>query len=315
MGEGALRIMTMAAAAAIHLGLALVVGGVASQSWLWRRPSAWRDRVVEQALGMRRLGFALGLASALAAPWFEAALMTGQPLLRAGPAVATLLAHSHFGIASAIGVGAWLLAGVLLVPRSSSHDTAARVIVALGALAVFIATRAVVSHAGSHGDLTWDVAIAWLHLLLVCVWVGIVAAGARLALPSACAPSVERQAATRWVSRMSGTATVALVGIGASGLFKAWRAFDPAASARQFIDSDYGHILVVKLAFVAVAVALGGANRFIVLPRLFAELAGMEGGDAWRRGLARILRVEAATLLLVLVAATVLGGTEPPGDG
>ena len=105
------------------------------------------------------------------------------------------------------------------------------------------------------------------------------------------------------------------MGIGASGLFKVWRAFEPSASARQFIDSDYGHTLLVKLALVAVAVALGGANRFIVLPRLFAELAGVENGGGWRRGLTRILHVEAATLLLVLVAATVLGGTEPPGEG
>lgn len=314
MGEGTLRILAMAATVAVHLGLALVIGAIASQRWLWRRPSQWRDRIVEQALGMRRLGFALALAGVLAAPWFEAAIMTEQPLLQAGPAIGTLLAHSHFGHATLVGIVAWLAAAALLVPQASSRDGALRFALALGALAVFVATRSVVSHAASLGDLTVDVAVDWVHLLLVCTWVGIVVAGARLALPAAGAAAVERKAATDWVARMSASATIALVGIGATGLYKVWRAFEPAPSAMQFIDSNYGRALGVKLVFVAAAAALGGANRFVVLPRLLAELADVEDGGRWRRRLVRILRFEAVTLLLVLVAAAVLSNTEPPGD-
>ena len=314
MGEGTLRILAMAAMAAVHLGLALVVGAIASQGWLWRRSSAWRDAVVGQALALRRLGFAFGLVGLLAALWVEAALMTGQPLMQAGPAVVTLLSHSHFGHAALLGGVLWLAAAALLVPQASRRDGAPRFAVSLGALAVFIATRSVVSHAGSHGDLTVDVAVDWVHLLLVCTWVGIVAAGARLALPPSGAPTVEREAATRWVARMSTTATIALVGIAATGLYKVWRAFEPAASLVQFVDSGYGRTLAVKLVFVGVAAVLGAANRFVVLPRLFAELAEAGDGGRWRRGLVRILRFEAMTLLLVLIAAAVLSNTEPPGD-
>jgi len=313
MGEDTLRILAMAATVAIHLGLALVVGAIASQSWLWRRPSSWRDVVVGQALGMRRLGFALGLAGVLAALWIEAAIMTERPLLQAGSAIGTLLAHSHFGHATLVGIVAWLAAAALLAPQASGRDEAVRFALSLCAVMVFVATRSVVSHAGSHGDVSVDVAIDLAHLLLVCAWVGIVVAGARLALPSSGASALERAAATHWVARMSTTATVALVGIGATGLYKVWRVFEPAASAMQFVDSDYGRTLVVKLVFVGVAAALGGANRFIVLPRLFLELAEVDDGGSWRRGLVRILRFEAATLLLVLVAAAVLSNTEPPG--
>ena len=39
-----------------------------------------------------------------------------------------------------------------------------------------------------------------------------------------------------------------------------------------------------------------------------------DDGGRWRRGLVRILRFEAATLLVVLLAAAVLSNTEPPGD-
>ena len=314
MGEDTLRILAMAATVAIHLGLALVIGAIASQRWVWRQPSAWQEVVVGQALGLRRLGFVLGLLGVLAALWIEAAVMTGQPLTQAGPAMVTLLSDSHFGHAALVGVVAWMAAAALLVPQASSRDEAVRFGLALVAVAVFIATRSVVSHAGSHGDATVDVAVDWVHLLLVCTWVGIVMAGARLALPSAGASAAEREAATRWVARLSTTATIALAGIVATGLYKAWRVFEPATSAAQFVDSGYGRTLLVKLALVGLASALGGANRFIVLPRLFAELAEVEDGGRWRRGLVRILRFEAATLLLVLIAAAVLSDTEPPGD-
>ena len=314
MGEGPLRILALAATVAVHLGLALVVGAIASQSWLWRRPSQWRDVVVKQALGMRRLGFALGLAGVLAALWVEAAVMTEQSLMQSGSAIGTLLSHSHFGHAALVGVVAWLAAAALLAPRASSRDEAIRFGLSVGAVAVFSATRSVVSHAGSHGDFTLDVAVDLAHLLLVCTWVGIVVAGARLTLPSAGAPALERTAATRWVARMSSTATVALAGIGATGLYKVWRVFDPAPSALQFVASDYGRALVVKLVFVGMAAALGGLNRFVVLPRLSTGLAEIGDGGRWRLGLVRILRFEAVTLLLVLIAAAVLSNTEPPGD-
>jgi len=314
MSEGALRVLAMAATVAIHLGLALVMGALASQAWLWRRPSSWRDVAVEQALGMRRLGFALGLAGVLAALWFEAAIMTEQPLMQAGSAIGTLLSHSHFGHATLVGVAAWVAAAALLAPRASRRDELVRFALGLGAVVAFAATRSVVSHAGSRGDATVDVAVDVAHLLLVCTWVGIVLAGARLTLPSANAPALERTTATHWVARLSSTATVALVGIGATGLYKVWRVFEPAPSVQQFIASDYGRTLAVKLVLVGIAAALGGANRFVVLPRLLAGLAEIEDGGRWRLGLVRILRLEAVTLLFALIAAAVLSNTEPPGN-
>jgi len=50
-----------------------------------------------------------------------------------------------------------------------------------------------------------------------------------------------------------------------------------------------------------------------VLPGLFRQLAGGQHDGPWRQRLVTILRLEAATLLLVLVAASLLSGTEPPG--
>jgi len=51
-----------------------------------------------------------------------------------------------------------------------------------------------------------------------------------------------------------------------------------------------------------------------VLPPLMTELAEGADGGRWRLGLVRILRFEAVTLLLALIAAAVLSNTEPPGN-
>ncbi|MDQ2988285.1 MAG: copper resistance protein CopD, partial [Pseudomonadota bacterium] len=62
-----------------------------------------------------------------------------------------------------------------------------------------------------------------------------------------------------------------------------------------------------KLALVAIAVLLGGYNRFFVMPSLTAALSA----SALVR-FTRIFRLEAAVLLAVLIAATILSIIPPP---
>jgi len=314
MPEGPLRFLMVADAVVIPLGVALVIGSMASQLWLWGRTSSWRGDVLRQELATRRFGFALTLAGLVAAPWFEAAVIAEVPLMDAAPTVVSLLGQTHFGKTWLVGSAAWLVSGALLLSRRSVDDRPVRLAAGALSVALLLAMRSVVSHAGSRGDATLDVAVDWLHLAVVSLWVGIVWTGARLALPSAAMPGPSRNDAIRWVRRLSTTATAALVLVVATGLFKAWRAFEPEASIRPFVDSPYGQALAVKLVFVAVAVALGGANRFRVLPALLHQLATADGDEPWRRRLIAILRFEALTLLLVLVAAAVLSATEPPGE-
>jgi putative copper resistance protein D len=317
MAEVPLAGLQVADTVAVHLGLALVVGSVASLMWLRSARSAWRDQVARQAVSAARLGFALTLAALPVALWLEAALATETPLLDAASATASLLQHTHFGHAWMAGLLAWLAAGLFLAGANAgsvaSHP--GRLAAGLLSLVIFAAARSVVSHAASHGDATPDVALDGLHIVLASLWVGIVLAGMRIALPGDAAPATERGDATRWVSRLSATATAALAGIVATGLFNAWRSVAAAASLGEFLASGYGQVLAVKLVLVAIAAGLGGFNRFRVLPPLFATLdtARAPAPADWRRRLVAILRVEAATLLLVLVAAAVLGSTEPPG--
>ena len=314
MPEGMLRVLAMADAVAIHLGLALVIGSLASQAWLWQRTSAWTRRVGVQATRARQVGFALSLAGVCLAIWFEAAAMSELPLLSAGPALVSLIGKTHYGHASIVGLAAWLTGAGLLLGSRRAEPRVGTFTGGLLAVAVFVGTRSVVSHAGSQGDFTLDVAADWVHLTLVCLWVGIVLVGARLVLPDDTAPDSDRADATRWVSMMSTSATVAIVAIGATGLFKVWRGWATVGPLEQYLGSDYGKALLVKLALVAFAAALGGINRFLVLPGFFrnmaAALASADG--SWRRRLLVILRIEAVTLFFVLTAAALLSSSELP---
>jgi putative copper resistance protein D len=313
MPEGMPSALAVAAAVLLHLGLALVIGSLASQAWMWRCHSAWRALAVRQAVSARRTGFVLGLVGILGALWMEAAAMSDAPHVEIGATLAPLLLQTHFGHAWLAGLVAWLTAAGLLSRRPGADSTAVTFAAGGVVTAIFVGTRSVVSHAGSQGDFTLDVAVDALHLGLVCLWIGVVFAGARLTWRESLTQRAGRQDVARWVSRMSATATFAIVGIAATGAFKVWRAVESAASPGQFVGSSYGQVLGVKLTLVVLAVALGGINRLRVLPRLFEALAGAADDDRWGRRLVGILRVEALTLTLALAAAAVLSGLEPPG--
>jgi putative copper resistance protein D len=314
MPEGLLRVLLLADLVGIDLGLALVIGSLASDVWLWRSGSAWSRQVTRAALGIRRVGFVLACGALVPALWLEAAAMAEIPLLQAGPSALLLLQGTHFGQAWLVGLVAWLALGIAGWQAGATHGARlGRHVAACASVALFAATRSVVSHAGSQGDLSLDMALDWVHLLLVSLWLGIVCSGALLRLPAAQAPSADRQDAVHWVGRLSTTATGALVGIAATGSFKVWRVL-PWAQALE--PSEYRLALGVKLGFVALAIALGGGNRFRVLPQLAKSLrAGHQGSEGrWRIRLVSVLRVEAAVLLLALIAAVVLGDTAPPGS-
>ncbi|HKI90754.1 MAG TPA: CopD family protein, partial [Gaiellaceae bacterium] len=71
--------------------------------------------------------------------------------------------------------------------------------------------------------------------------------------------------------------------------------------------TGYGHVLLVKLALVAVALAWGALHRFVAGPRL---ARGQAGGVVSRLG--RSLVAESAVAMAVLLAAAVLVDSKPP---
>ena len=314
MQDGLLGYLQYGDTVAINFALALVLGGLASDIWLAPNASAWGQRMAQKASTIRRAGFVLGLLALVAAIGLQAFSMSDGADMPLGTAAWNLLRETHLGHAWIAGLVGWLVAGTAVWIVGKRGVQWRQSLIAAAGLTVFVWSRSIVSHAGSRGDWSLFVAVDWIHLVLVSVWVGIVLVSAFVTLPAKLSPQIDGLASVRWVESLSTTATVALMGIAITGVYKTWTSVSSIAS---LWPSEYGLLLAVKVSLVAVAAALGGYNRFRVLPPLLRDLQSVEtqAQANWRVHLVRAVRIEAVVLILVLVVAAVLSGTEPPDMG
>ena len=168
--------------------------------------------------------------------------------------------------------------GVLVTLSRTSH----------GAATAGIETAAVVS------DL--------LHLAASAFWVGALFHFA-LGLPLLTRelPARERRAAlARIVPRFSVVAALSVGTLIITGIFAAWA----QVTAWAALQTPYGSALMVKVALVAVLLALGAVNLLWVRPRL-------SRGDAAAVWLKRLVAVEAVLAVAVLAVVGVLTSLEP----
>lgn len=307
MGLG-LELAQYAATVALNLALAVAVGAGATWLSVAGFRSGWAAR---QARFARRAGLAallVAMSASACVLWLEAAAMAEVPLTESGGAVWSMLTATHYGVAWKIGIGALAVSMVAMV---SASRTKLPIALSLAGLAVFLYTRSMVSHAAANGDVGWPMLADWLHLMLICLWVGEVCVSGFLILaPPAAAGPEDRSDCAAYIESLSKSATFALVGIFATGLFSAWHNLGGPGA---LVGNPYGTTLLVKLALVAAAAMLGGFNRFIVMPKL---LAAVRSGDSAARLATRrftsVLRIESGVLLAVLVLAAMLSSTSPP---
>jgi putative copper resistance protein D len=292
-----------AATVALNLALAVAVGAGATWLSFAGAGSQWAAR---QARTVRRAGLA-ALAAALAASacvlWLKAAAMAEVPLAQAGAAVWSMLTATHLGLAWQIGIGA-LVFSMLALARASRARLPA--VLSLAGLAVFLYTRSMVSHAAAGGDASWPMFADCLHSMMACLWVGEVGVAAFLIQPPGAREGHNDSAAC--IASLSRSATFALGGIVATGLFSAWHKLGGPGA---LVGNPYGTTLLGKLALVAAAAMLGGFNRFVVMPPLLAALRDSDAAAHARR-FTIILRIESAVLLAILIVAAILSSTAPP---
>lgn len=295
----------------LNLAFAIAVGATMAWLWLARGASAWSCSQLRGVLRIRLGAIAVALVGMIMLLLFVSASMAEVPVSQAGPAALSMVTESHFGLAWSFGIGALLAAAIVPVVPTAGRGARAGMQMSLMALGVCAYTRSMISHASANGDLNAAMTADWIHLCLISVWVGEVFIAGLLTLRGqAVEQPADRSDAALYIESLSTSATFALVGIFATGIFSAWHNLGNFAGLS---GNPYGTVLIVKLAMVAVAVLLGGFNRFIVMPSL---LAGLRSADD--RGLLRlrqftlILRIEAVVLLGVLVAAAILSSTSPP---
>lgn len=295
----------------LNLALAILVGASAAMLWLRTRASPWA-RAMLPRLRTALLGAAWAGAPAYAGIlWTEAASMAEVPLFDALPAVHSVIHATHYGLAWMIGAAALVVAGAIsAAPLRLQTGVAASAIRVL-AIAVLLYSRSMVSHAGAAGDFTWALAVDWVHLVLVSLWVGdvVVAGLVTLRRPPGSAPG-NRSDCAAYVAALSRSAALALAGIFVTGVLGAWRVLEGPA---DLVGNPYGITLAIKIGLVLCAAALGGYNRFVVMPSLLRTLTrpGQDTQDAAGR-FARVLQVELLVLAAALVAAAFLTSTPPP---
>ena len=146
-----------------------------------------------------------------------------------------------------------------------------------------------------------------LHLLAAGVWLGalipILVLARRPAGPEP-AQDVELGRVLARFSRMGTLAVATLVG---SGLVNASFL---VGSVRGLVSTDYGRLLMIKLALFAGMLGLAGHNRWRLTPGLLASHGGPAAADL-RAALARQVLVEQVLGLLVLAIVALMGASDP----
>ena len=163
---------------------------------------------------------------------------------------------------------------------------------------VFASGLSLSGHSAADAGHSWLSELAdWVHLSAATLWVGGLVQLAAVVWPAA--PELRRTAFLRF-SRLA-TVLVALLLVAGTYL-----SILRLPQVRDLWTTGYGHVLLVKLSLVAIALAWGAVHHFVAVPRIQRE--GVLGV------LSRSMVGESAVAMAVLLAAAVLVDSKPPAQ-
>ncbi len=220
-----------------------------------------------QLIGIATFGLAASVASGIAWLAAQASAMSGLPVrdaLNFGT-LALVLDGTTFGRVwvSRLGIVVALCAALLVLRRSQDDRLRSRLrIGTIVAAAAYVATLAFAGHAaaGEGVDRLTRFVVDSVHLLAAGAWVGALPG---FALFLGCARTVD--VAVRVTRRFSALAVWSVGLLVASGLINAWYL---VGSIPALLGTDYGRLLVSKLALFAAMATIAMVNRWYLIPRL-----------------------------------------------
>jgi copper resistance protein D len=304
---------------ALHFAATLTVAGVAFFIVFIAAPASRKADAEATLVGVIRHRFAwlawisLSLTVLSGAAWLVllARSMSDQPLAEMVSQGILWIVLSQTGFGRA-WLGRLVLAGLLavfFVPFLSAKT----------ARSVWISLVVVVLAAALVGTLAWaghavggpgiegliHPAADILHLVAAAAWVGTLLP---LAIFLAAAGSTPSIAITRAVAvRFSALGILSVATLLITGTINTWYL---AGSIAGLTETDYGRLLLLKIALFLAMVAIAAVNRLRLTPRLVAAANG-RAQDAVRR-LRRNVAIEIAAGAGILAIVAVLGVT-PPG--
>ena len=276
------------------LGLALAVGGIGFRLLVVRRPLAARAQrrffwvigigvvvVLESGIA----AFLLRGEDALQLPFSRFLYGDLSPLANGTRFGQTFVVMElGFAVVAALVYLAWLLEREALLWAAF----------ALGL--VLVSGLSLSGHsAADPGDSKWSELADYVHLVAATLWVGGLVQLAAVVWPAG--PELRREAFVRF-SRLA-TGLVALL-VAAGTYLSVLR----LPHLHDLWTSGYGHVLLLKLGLVCMALAWGAGHHFLAVPRI--EREGVVGT------LARTIAGESAVAIAVLLAAAILTDSKPP---
>lgn len=271
------------------VGLSLVVGGLAFRLIVLRGPlSPALERRYAVLVGIGVVGvLEVGILAFLLRAEDALQLPFGRFLYGD---LSPIAAGTRFGIAFiAMTLGFAVVAALVFLAWLT--DRPGLLWPALLLAAAFASGLSLSGHSASDaGASGWSKLADWVHLLCACLWVG--------GLVGLLAAGEQRRTAFIRFARLA----PALIGVLlAAGIYLS------ALRLPQVSDlwaTGYGHVLMVKICLVCVALAWGSVHHFFVRPRLARPEA--------MRWMPRSVVGESAVAMSVLLAAAVLVDSRPP---
>ena len=227
-----------------------------------------------------------------------AALLAGSALLLVnqgtnipGRLLALLALRAVAGIAA--------LASLAMPARLLPADARREAIAFFGLAAGLTAT--LVSHAAASGELRY-VALDYLHVIAISVWLGGVVAFSYVAMPSAVREDPRELGRTIW--RFSLTGLVAVAVIITTGTLQS---LDRLVLVEDLVETPYGIALLAKIVLLVALLGLGALNLLVWAPRMRRGIAA--SAQFWRGVVG-----ETTLFAGVLVAAAFLTAFAPPAQ-
>jgi putative copper resistance protein D len=307
-----LNLVPLAITALDRAALALIIGAAAS--WVYLLAPQRAAPLYSAPLPLLGAALVLMMITGAGDLIARTAALADVGLTEAWPYVGRALTHSDYGTFWQVRLATWLLLIILALwlSRHRGSRAAAWGVAAGAAVITFVFSST--GHAGDGGSLTLPNLMNVLHIAGGCLWGGTVIVYAARILPRARHDGLPAPTIALTADRLSTLAGAALALVLATGVYNAWRQL-PHWSALW--ETDYGRTLLVKLAAVAVMMAIGAFNRYRAVPAIgtWARQTAVPaaGGEAAPvRRFLRLLRIDALVFLFVLAAAAVLGAQTPP---
>jgi len=189
---------------------------------------------------------------------------------------------------------------LLRLPSRVLPDDARREATAFFGLAAGL-TATLVSHAAASGDLRY-VALDYLHVIAISIWLGGVVAFSYVVMPSARSADPRELGRTIW--RFSLTALVAVAVIITTGVLQS---LDRLVLLEDLVETPYGIALLAKILLLVGLLGLGALNLLVWGPRLRRGVAA--SAQFWRGVIG-----ETTLFAGVLLAASFLTAFAPPAQ-